>query len=1065
MPDSSTLSESPQSDHKIRSLHHWRAKLSRKDGKTSKDGDNREQEVRDFLHAPITADTARHSPDPELHHAAERSNHVSSSPDAPSPRITRRKPRRPGLQVAFTTEPPTLIGEGGDEALLPATEVSSSLRSSTRSAAGVFLDPVDYHEKEGQTNEAELFTLRTLQRRSTGLQSDEVIEPYSNDFKTLGNNRQSRSELIGHSFEQQQEMPPGHQQVSQLVSGQAQQHFTKAVTPPCGDAVNPRHSRSTSQQEINARPTDLLNPVTTCSNSLTPSPSPLPSKGSSTSSDNGYPFPAASFDDNPQVLPIESSHLEGDREPWPQHGLSDAVNKRPKTTLSDDAEKSADDAVRNFAARVQSFRSLFLLGIDVRSNATFYHWISAAVWWFLKGRGVLESLVKSRFKTVIADEITSQGASPMLKQAYVNLAKTWFVIFEMIPTRYPEVGRSENEVHMPKGAVTKELDSMQSAEMFRAYSSIKSNFQSLVTSMERNHKMPPIGLELQGSDVRIFLAYSSLSPHVAKLLTSRRSSMSDDRASLGSGFGTLMPISDTGSHFNYGGMFVNVILNSQNAESGNSIPCLLSILRDRRDRDVTMLLASQDGQVRLVIQPDGGQGISWRNVRWITKERCIQLDLNERLILWVEFDERDFKTIWGIHDYIRSVDKLSWGSGNETLLTEIGLQSFQSFNQDKSSTRFPTNRVERCQLRLLECFQISSEVSGQRKIHDGYRLMIVTPTQIKTLSYMNERLGRQQPLLYGFLRDEHGAAALLLKSSKSSGSPYMVMNFYKEVDRRILHSLLSGNAKSEEEDCSGSLSLAKYTMSTKSNGRERESWMDDGGLLESLMWNKVEIFRQRSTKTRLGGSLIRISPGGILIRLDVHSPNRLTIFRPPQSRMTLCLADKKLSEKTYESFHRLLEDIRHSSSHPAFDFHSLNDLHAFQAHATGFATLFDGYTKTFTISRGRSVVAIHKRWEAFITRLQVVKNERMIQLLAFFAGFGRGSCMSFVLRSTDVFESFNRSGSFYLCMVEAKFALPKTESDANYDCLCLDQPDYSTEHDDITIGFDTEEGRSKSLKF
>ena len=70
--------------------------------------------------------------------------------------------------------------------------------------------------------------------------------------------------------------------------------------------------------------------------------------------------------------------------------------------------------------------------------------------------------------------------------------------------------------------------------------------------------------------------------------------------------------------------------------------------------------------------------------------------------------------------------------------------------------------------------------------------------------------------------------------------------------------------------------------------------------------------------------------------------------------------------------------------------------------------------------------------------------------------------MNFGLRSTDVFESFSRSGKFYVRVVDAKFALPKGEGDHNRDFLSLDMPEYPGEHDDIAIGFDTEDGLSFS---
>jgi hypothetical protein len=66
--------------------------------------------------------------------------------------------------------------------------------------------------------------------------------------------------------------------------------------------------------------------------------------------------------------------------------------------------------------------------------------------------------------------------------------------------------------------------------------------------------------------------------------------------------------------------------------------------------------------------------------------------------------------------------------------------------------------------------------------------------------------------------------------------------------------------------------------------------------------------------------------------------------------------------------------------------------------------------------------------------------------------------MNFVLKGTDVFETFSKSGTFYLCMADAKFALPKGEEEKTRDFVCLDTPEYPGEHDDIMIGFDSEQG-------
>lgn len=108
------------------------------------------------------------------------------------------------------------------------------------------------------------------------------------------------------------------------------------------------------------------------------------------------------------------------------------------------------------------------------------------------------------------------------------------------------------------------------------------------------------------------------------------------------------------------------------------------------------------------------------------------------------------------------------------------------------------------------------------------------------------------------------------------------------------------------------------------------------------------------------------------------------------------------------------------------------------------------------------VVPIYKRWEVNFARLQIVKQNTVVQLVGFFRDFTHGSCMNFSLKSTDVFESLARSGIYYIRIVDAKFALPKTGEDENKDFVCLDMPEYPGEHDDITIGFDVEAGTNET---
>ena len=117
------------------------------------------------------------------------------------------------------------------------------------------------------------------------------------------------------------------------------------------------------------------------------------------------------------------------------------------------------------------------------------------------------------------------------------------------------------------------------------------------------------------------------------------------------------------------------------------------------------------------------------------------------------------------------------------------------------------------------------------------------------------------------------------------------------------------------------------------------------------------------------------------------------------------------------------------------------------------------FASSFSISRRRMVVPIHKKWEASVARLQIVQLDKVLQLVAYFKDFPYGTCMNFVLKTTDNFESLTRSEHYCMRIVDAKFALPKRSTEKNHNFLCLDMPEYASEHDDITIAFESEAGK------
>ncbi|KAL8810545.1 MAG: hypothetical protein Q9200_002491 [Gallowayella weberi] len=1076
MPEERTPSEN-DSDHKTRSHHRWRAKLSRTGSKASQDGESRDQAIQSFLHIPTGVQTTA-AATPRLGSSFEVQRDLRIVRDAPLPDIRRKPPRKPNLHVAFVTTPPVIIGEGGDEATLPAIEVSSHSQPSLESSMKDSLKTQDQRSTTAPASgKAEVlsendgsFRPMSLQRRSTGLRDDDpdkIPEHETQSANTLSQKLNMESAPF-------RERETSCQDPSTL-------QILPASRSPCTDdgiAINNRDDATDLEQQHSRKGSDivqvqspLLNPATSFANSLTPSPSPQYPIRSAVSSEVGYPFPAAT----PHT---QSSSTLADREPLAQVTQQQSLLPTHKLvagnrglSLRDVAKNLGEDALLDFATRVQPFRNVFLLGLNTHPDPTLEQWVTAASWWFIKGRSELESFVRSQAKSRVANGTKPLEIPQDLKQAYIDLAKVCWIVTDMTPDRCPEVKPLENKGPIPLSSIMQSFVDVKTAELVQIHLSLVSNLRALAMSMKRNDRMPPSGLELQGSDVRIFLKYPSLSPSAARLLSSERYGMvaADKDDGLSSFF--PMPISDTERHFNYGRMFVDCFLNQGKRESRIRIPCLLSVLRDRRDRDITLIVASQDGQVNLVIQPEMNRTLSWRDIHWKIQYHYIEVDLRADFELHIQFQERDFKTLWGIHDYIRSVRQGNQASETETLVFEDTLRSFQYCEQGKTGAHFPVEAVADCTLRLFGCFSILREGNGERRVYDGYRLMVVTPRKVKTLSAVSHSLGRQTPILFSYLRDDQGGPAMLLKISKSSRDPSMVMSFLKQANRELLHALLSGTGLSRDEHCSDALNLESITISTDLG--LKTSSLKEVGSLGSFNWKTLRVLGQAQQHMQLGSPKVRIwaecetgclvdhinlGPGELQIYLDPGFSTRIRISRPAQKDMTVCFADNSLSKEQYEALRQMLVDIRQSPSVKMFSFQSIKDLHAFQALITGFSVLFDGFARTFSISRRRMVVPIHKRWEALGTRIQIVSRDKTIQLLAFFKDFSHGTCMNFALKSTDVFECFTRSNHAYLSIVDAKFALPKSEKDSNHDFISLDMPEYPAEHDDITICFESEQG-------
>lgn len=116
------------------------------------------------------------------------------------------------------------------------------------------------------------------------------------------------------------------------------------------------------------------------------------------------------------------------------------------------------------------------------------------------------------------------------------------------------------------------------------------------------------------------------------------------------------------------------------------------------------------------------------------------------------------------------------------------------------------------------------------------------------------------------------------------------------------------------------------------------------------------------------------------------------------------------------------------------------------------------------------VVPIYKKWEATTVRVQIVQQDTVVQLLAFFEDYSHADAMSFALKTTDIFEQVEKAGKQAVKLVDAKFPLPPEADkskppEAARRFVCLDMPEYPGEHDDITVGFNSEAGTCLSMEW
>ncbi|KAJ4299577.1 hypothetical protein N0V90_004823 [Kalmusia sp. IMI 367209] len=764
-----------------------------------------------------------------------------------------------------------------------------------------------------------------------------------------------------------------------------------------------------------------------------------------------------------------------------------------------DTRVQADIAFNDFGERVEHMRGVFQLMAQL--NGQIYDhpptiWLRVASWWFLKGRAAMEIAIRNRPRT-------AESQPERLIQAHVDLAKTWWILTEVVQN-HPKLPKYGDQQMESQAKAAREAGDEPSAETYETHDAILSALKMLLGSMKRHQSMPPTQALIQGQQQDIWETYPKFAPDAASVLSAASAKLIvADGAQQRISPMKFMPVSDSKTDFCYFRMFAQVSLSTDDPDTDRApFSVVVSVLRPRENFNVKLAISSQTELVNILVGPSADLGATWRDVQWRSKASGFSLQLRHGFVLNVNLTESEFRSLWSIVDHTNRVESALRERSDEQVACVMTLRE-GSYKDPTNPSVYPVEPVRGSKLHLFEKFDLSSEGTGKRKLHRGYRLVMVTHPRNRTVGFVTHEVNtKQEPLNFAYMTEPDQAPSMVVRlreemSDKRVKICTMRMVFSDSKDRNHIFGLLTSMNTGEEEKIFAQVPLKAYNIESADPA---EGFSQSGSnVLDKLQWLEAKTMNQNpdivgleSAPTVMSESLrilcrhsagvfsdrMNLGPGELLVRLPTSGTPELTFLRNPQQDMAIAIDASRSEKDIPDALADLLRTLTNASTIRRLTFNSYQDLHSFQLAVTGFSVRFDGIASTFSIARRRMVVPIYKQWTASTIRIQIVEQDNIVQLLAFFEEFSHADAMNFQLKPQDEFQKSDKSGKSSVRLVDCKFALPVEERKGEGKMgkeegrltgwagmkrrfVCLDQIEYPGEHDDIVITFDSPETRDK----
>lgn len=787
------------------------------------------------------------------------------------------------------------------------------------------------------------------------------------------------------------------------------------------DILSPISSSTTTPDALKLPSPNYLRPAGTLQG-ITPSPNREPA--------------SSYFASHPsQTLSPQAASPSMSYDPYQSHSRSNSQNShyRDLTPPSAHTDTPESAAYADFASRVAHMKGVFRLTAEREqpiSNISPQQWLRCAMWWLHRGRAGLGQVVRNVQRG--PDGLKRE----LLTQPHVDVAKTWWIVTDMLE----DLGNHADREHLRNQVET-----------------ARSNLYSLTLSMQRNDVMPPHQSLIQGQDTTIWIRYPRFAPDAASLLRGSKALVMEDVRRETDPLEAL-PAGDTRATFFYNRMMVDVSVNTDEAETDRVVmPCILTMLRSKSQYQPTIIISSQIDLVNVCVSPGCGnqaRGPGWQDVSFKARSHGLYIRLPRGFSLNVEMQESDFRALLTMLEYTKRIEASLSPVADEKLVHEARLVELQ-YSDSSNPHAFPKERMRSCTARVFERFVLKTEGTGTRKLHRGFRFLLVTNPVNKTLSGVTHELCRGSPFLFENIGNPAAGEvpAMVIRVREPKRACKALLIFSRADERVYLYDVLNNIILTAHETFTAQSQLKTLSIEPAAAATPG-SILPGSGALESLRWDSIRIVNVptdsgkdpgytvlsenlRIIATNESGSLtdrMNLSPGELLLRLPVTQPTTLQILRSPQDDLTISLDTRHSPPHLPQHLSELLQTTTSKPTIRTLIFPSLPSLHAFQTALTRNTIRFDGSASLFSIARRRMVVPVYKKLEATHVRIQIVSQGPLTQIAAFFDNFAPADAMVFQIRASDVFEKMkgDKSGKFAIKLVDAKFSLPKKEKERDF---------------------------------